>query len=140
MEVALSSSSVNVGERLGMRAKLTGPAAWNVCTLSLTVTNSDGENVYTVGYWLPHRTLAPGESPPQEYVVDWISWDAKSSPWGGNVEVTPGTYSFIIVPSGFEENMGVRGTIEVQPGATTATTPSGMITTTPTLLQPQPPT
>jgi hypothetical protein len=124
LEVDLSSPSVNVGGALQMRVELTGPAAWNVGELSFTVINSSGENVYDVIIWLSHATLASGESPPQEYIL-YYDWFATSSPTAGNVEVTPGTYSFTLMPSG--ENAGVTGTIEV---VTTTTTTVPLTTTT----------
>jgi hypothetical protein len=116
-----------------MRIKIIGPAAWNVDILVLTVTNSSGENVYEMAYWLPHVTLAPGESPPQEYDVDWIGWDRTSNLTTGKVEITPGIYTFTIVPVGFGENMGVTGTVEVTTGSGPTSTPPTTTTTTITL-------
>jgi hypothetical protein len=123
LEVALSSPSVEVGGTLRMRVKLTGPAAWSNSGVELIVTNYNGEKVYDVVYIHTHITLRPEESPPQEDDVYDLGWEAKSSDTAGNVEVTPGAYSFIIAPYGLEENMCVRGTIEVKigSGSTSAT-------------------
>lgn len=111
LEVVLSSPSVEVGGTLWMRVRLTGPAAWSNSGLRFTVTNSSGENVYDIALGHPHRTLAPGESPDQEDVFN-LRWEAKSSETAGNVEVTPGTYSFFL--GDYSLAWGVRGTIEVK--------------------------
>jgi len=113
LEVALSSSSVKMGETLQMRVNLTGPKAWNVGLLRFAVTNSNGEKVYDVYIALLHRTLAIGEEYPQEDVF-YLDWEAKKSPTAGNVEVSPGSYSFTMALEVEGKELDVRGTIEVE--------------------------
>ncbi len=113
VNVFLSSSSVKTGETLRMRINLTGPKAWNVSLARFTVANSNEEKVYDVCIWLPHRTLATGENPPQDYVF-YLEWEAKRSPTAGNVEVSPGLYSFTIMFEVEDKELAVRGTIEVK--------------------------
>lgn len=116
LEIVLSSSSVKVGETLLIRGKLTGPAAWSLSLFRFTVIDSNGEAVYRVYAGWPHKTLAPGENPPQEYVF-YLKWEAKKDPMSSDVEVTPGTYTFILAPLSEWEGRGldIRGTIEVLP-------------------------
>ena len=113
LEVVLSSSSVKIGETLQMKVNLTGPKAWNVGLARFTVANSDGEKVYDVNVAMFHRTLAVGEEYPQEYVF-CLDWEAKKSPTAGNVEVSPGSYSFTIALGAEGKELDVRGTIEVE--------------------------
>jgi hypothetical protein len=108
LEAAFSNSSVNIGETLWIRVNLTGPDAWNADLARFTVTNSNGEKVYDICMWLPHRTLAIGENPPQEYAFT-LEWEAKMNP-SLNIEVTPGSYSFILTV----ESVNIRGTMEVK--------------------------
>lgn len=113
LEVVLSSSSVKIGETLQMRVNLTGPKAWNVGLLRFAMANSNGEKVYDVYVAMPHRTLAVGEEYPQEYVF-YLDWEAKKSPTAGDVEVTPGLYSFIVTLEVEGKELEVRGTMDVK--------------------------
>ena len=113
LEVVLSSSSVEIGETLQMRVSLTGPKAWNVGLSRFTVTNSNGEKVYDVYIAMLHRTLAIGKEYPQEYVF-YLDWEAKKSPTAGDVEITPGLYSFIVALEVEGKELEVRGTIDVK--------------------------
>lgn len=113
LEVVLSSSSVKIGETLQIGVNLTGPKAWDVGLLRFAVANSNGEKVYDVYVAMLHRTLAIGEEYPQEYVFH-LDWEAKKSPIAGNVEVSPGSYSFTMTLEVEGKELDVRGTIEVE--------------------------
>jgi hypothetical protein len=92
--VMLSNSSVKVGDVLWIKVKLVGEKAHDINHLRFSIINSRGQIVYDTYVFLPHRTLTPGASTPQEEAYN-IAWKALKHP-SGNTEITPGKYTFII--------------------------------------------
>ena len=113
LEATLSTSSLKVGTTLWVKGRLTGPSAWSISLVRFIVIKPSGEEVYDVYTWLPHRTLALGENPPQEYDFD-LAWEARKRSTTDGVEITPGSYFFIIRTEVEAKELGVKGTIEVE--------------------------
>lgn len=111
INVTLSNSSVKIGETLWMKVRLLGKNVYNIKLLRMSVMNSEGQKVYDVYVWLPHRTLTPGTKIPQE-VTYYIVWKASKHP-SANIEITPGNYIFIIKASVNGKEVIVKGIIKV---------------------------
>jgi len=115
LEANRSSLSVKIGETFEISLKIAGPAA-DVSMPELTIINSNGIIVYGMTIWHSLGATELYHMPPPQEMEFNLQWKAKTDPMF-NVEVTPGSYSFILkvenMDSG-ETMVSIRGTIEVK--------------------------